>query len=86
MEEFVKACLDQANKRNHNYIAFPALGTGYHKFPADEATGSIVAAISKFSGQQKQQNLKDIRFVLYGGNKDLSTFEKVGFILIKQVN
>lgn len=81
MEEFVNACLEQANKRNHNSIAFPALGTGYHKFPADVAAGSIVAAINRFSGQQKQQNIKDIRVVLYGGSNELSTLEKVEFVL-----
>lgn len=77
----MNACLEQANKRNHNSIAFPALGTGYHKFPADVAAGSIVAAINRFSGQ-KHQNIKDIRVVLYGGSNDLSTLEKVEFILI----
>lgn len=87
MEEFVNACLEQANKRNHNSIAFPALGTGYHKFPADVAAGSIVAAINRFSGQQKQQNIKDIRVVLYGGSNDLSTLEKVEFVnLITIIN
>lgn len=84
----MNACLEQANKRNHNSIAFPALGTGYHKFPADVAAGSIVAAINRFSGQQKQQNIKDIRVVLYGGSNDLSTLEKVvnEFILITIIN
>lgn len=71
-----------ANANNHKSIAFPALGTGYHKIPADVAAESIVAAIAKFSDQQKQQNLKDIRVVLYGGSKDLSTLEKVGFVFI----
>lgn len=82
----MNACLEQANKRNHNSIAFPALGTGYHKFPADVAAGSIVAAINRFSGQQKQQNIKDIRVVLYGGSNDLSTLEKVEFVLITIIN
>lgn len=81
MEEFVNACLELANRGNHKSIAFPALGTGYHKFPADLAAGSIVAAINRFSGQQKQQNIKDIRVVLYGGSNDLSILEKVGFVL-----
>lgn len=78
----MNACLEQANKRNHNSIAFPALGTGYHKFPADVAAGSIVAAINRFSGQQNQQNIKDIHVVLYGGSNELSTLEKVEFVLI----
>lgn len=82
----MNACLEQANKRNHNSIAFPALGTGYHKFPADVAAGSIVAAINRFSGQQKQQNIKDIHVVLYGGSNDLSTLEKVEFVLITIIN
>ena len=71
------ACLERANASGYSSIAFPALGTGYHKFPVDAAAESMVAAIVKFSSQRSQQTITDVRIVLYGGSDNLTTLEKV---------
>ena len=71
------ACLDRANASGYSSIAFPALGTGYHKFPVDAAAESMVASIVKFFSQRSQQTIKDVRIVLYGGSSSLTTLEKV---------
>ncbi|XP_061184934.1 uncharacterized protein LOC133192948 [Saccostrea echinata] len=86
LEDFVLGCLEKANKSGYTSIALPALGTGFHKFPADVAAANIVSSIEKFSKQRQQQSISDIRVVLYGGSSDLPKLEMAFKDEINQAN
>ncbi|XP_062602530.1 protein mono-ADP-ribosyltransferase PARP15-like isoform X2 [Saccostrea cucullata] len=86
LEDFVLGCLEKANKSGYTSIAIPALGTGFHKFPADVAAAKIVSSVEKFSKQRQQQSISDIRIVLYGGSTDLPKLETAFRDEINQVN
>jgi O-acetyl-ADP-ribose deacetylase (regulator of RNase III) len=70
-------CLQKANSGGHSSITFPALGTGYHKFPADVASASMVSAFDDFCRQTKNKTVSEIRVVLFAGATDLQQLEKV---------
>lgn len=73
-------CLQKANTNGHKSIAFPALGTGYHKFPTDVAPACMTSVFGKFCRETKSKTVTEIRVVLYKGADDLRLLEKV-FVL-----
>ena len=76
MESFVLDCLSRASKLGYTSIAFPALGTGYQKFPAGTAAHHMVAAVEKYAKQSK--GIAEVRIVLYGGGGgEFKAIEKV---------
>lgn len=76
LEEFILECLQKANTNGHKSIAFPALGTGYLKFPTDVASACMVAAFSKFCRETKNKSVSELRVVLYEGADNLKQLEK----------
>ena len=60
----IHACLETAEKKAFTSIAFPAVGTGTHGYPAESAARAMVDAIKKFTGK-KPKHVKIIRMVLF---------------------
>ena len=66
-KNFIKtthACLETAEKKAFTSIAFPAVGTGTHGYPAESAARAMVDAIKKFT-ENKPKHVKIIRIVLF---------------------
>ena len=66
-KNFIKtlhACLETAEKKKFTSIAFPAVGTGIHGYPAESAARAMVEALKKFTGK-KPRHVKIIRMVLF---------------------
>jgi len=49
--KLIHACLQRAEDLQYSSIAFPAIGTGIHGYPAPEAAKGMKEAIKKFSGR-----------------------------------
>ena len=62
--ETIFTCLNKAEERKHQSIAFPAIGTGVSGYPADKAAKGMVKALHKFISK-KPRHLKKIRVVLF---------------------
>ncbi|KAK3598155.1 hypothetical protein CHS0354_013664 [Potamilus streckersoni] len=65
MKTFVKNCLKQADKTGFHSMAFPALGTGNLRFPADEVGKLILQCIQNFGKKRPKTSLKDIALVVF---------------------
>ena len=73
---FVKKCLESASKHSCTSIAFPALGTGYLKFPPDLAASKVIQAIKDFQSKQPQTTLSEVKIVIFGGTNDWAKIEQ----------
>ncbi|KAK3598153.1 hypothetical protein CHS0354_013662, partial [Potamilus streckersoni] len=62
---FVENCLKQADKSGFKSMAFPALGTGNLRFPADEVGKLIFQCIQNFGKKRPKTSLKDIALVVF---------------------
>jgi O-acetyl-ADP-ribose deacetylase len=62
-----------AEENGLNSIAFPAISTGVFGYPVEEAAG--VAMRTVFERAEKLQNVRLVRFVLFG-ERDLAVHEK----------
>ena len=62
--ETIFMCLNKAEERKHQSIAFPAIGTGVSGYPAGKAAKGMVKALHKFISK-KPRHLKRIRVVLF---------------------
>ncbi len=69
----VMTILQQANQAQMQSIAIPAIGTGNLQFPHKIAAKLMYETVIKFSQQNPQSSLVDIRFVLY--HKDKPTIQ-----------
>ena len=61
----MQACLLRAHKAKLNSLSFPALGTGVLGMPANEAATFMYEEVDRFSQQNQQTTVKDVRFVIY---------------------
>jgi hypothetical protein len=77
---FAKKCLESASKHSCRSIAFPALGTGYLKFPPDLAASKVIQAIKDFQSKQPQTTLSEVKIVIFGGTNDWAKIEQVFII------
>lgn len=57
---FLQTCLGFAESMNMRSIAFPAVGTGFHKFPPDVVAKEMFNEIGTFS----RSSLTNIEFVI----------------------
>ena len=69
--KIIMACLEKAEKEQHSSIAFPAIGTGVHGYPEEQAAMGMLKVISQFT-LKYPTSLLIIDIVLY----QPSTFEK----------
>ena len=65
----VTQVLQQANQKGYQSIALPAIGTGNLRFPHNVAARLMYEAAIKFSQQNPQGSLVDIRLVVYHQDK-----------------
>ncbi|XP_033744166.1 uncharacterized protein LOC117330056 [Pecten maximus] len=63
--DFVQDCLSQANNNGYTSIAFPALGTGFLKYPKDTVASAIVGSIREYV-QNHQTCLSDVKVIVFG--------------------
>jgi hypothetical protein len=61
---FVHKCLEEANKRSVRSICFPALGTGFLKFPAKTAASNVINAIKDFQIKNPSSSIRNIYIVI----------------------
>ncbi|KAK3598393.1 hypothetical protein CHS0354_019796 [Potamilus streckersoni] len=73
LNEMMKKCLDQCEKKGFKSIAFPALGTGNLKYPRDFVAKEMFHLISTYSRDNPSSSVTDVRFVVY--QRDLPTIE-----------
>ncbi|XP_067675258.1 uncharacterized protein [Haliotis asinina] len=67
LRNVVTECLEMASKQNLRSITFPALGSGFHRFPSMRSADIMFTATETFL-QNKNTNLRTVTFVLYPGN------------------
>jgi len=62
--ELIHACLQKAEDLQYSSIAFPAIGTGQHGYPAPAAAKAMKEAIEKFTAQNPSHIIQ-IRIILF---------------------
>ncbi|XP_071127799.1 protein mono-ADP-ribosyltransferase PARP15-like [Mytilus edulis] len=76
LENFVTKCLVEANKYSVKSIVFPALGTGFLKFPPKTAASNVIKAIRDFQTNNAQSSVKTVKIVIFGGTNDWTSIEQ----------
>lgn len=76
LQNFVTKCLVEAKKNSVQSIVFPALGTGFLKFPPKTAASNVIKAIREFETNNSPSTLKTIKIVIFGGTNDWSSVEQ----------
>ena len=64
-------CLNEADSKRYNSIAFPAIGTGNLGFPRDVVAKEMFTVIYNFARANPKTSIKDVRFIVY--QKDTGT-------------
>lgn len=64
-----RGCLEAAQKRGLDSIAFPSLSTGVYAFPIERAAPIALASAAEFLQQNPQTTLRRVTFALYGGTE-----------------
>ena len=65
-KKFVKiitACLNKADQKLYTTIAFPAIGTGVHGYPPQEAAANMIQAIQSFAS--KSHTIQQVHIVIF---------------------
>ena len=60
-----------AATNGHQSIAFPALGTGNLKYPADEVAKAMIEAMIEYTQKNPNSCIKDVKIVIY--SQDVQT-------------
>ncbi|XP_076118299.1 protein mono-ADP-ribosyltransferase PARP15-like [Mytilus galloprovincialis] len=76
LQNFVTKCLVEAKKNSVQSIVFPALGTGFLKFPPKTAATNVIKAIREFQMNNLPSTIKTIKIVIFGGTNDWSSVEQ----------
>ena len=63
--ETIFTCLNKAEERKHQSIAFPAIGTGVSGYPTAKTAKGMVKALQKFISKKPIRYMKRIRVVLF---------------------
>lgn len=66
----LKTVLELGEARQFKSIAFPALGTGNLKYPADEVCRLLFEAATEW-GTKEMKHLKTINFILHAKDNEL---------------
>ncbi|XP_046373440.2 protein mono-ADP-ribosyltransferase PARP14-like isoform X2 [Haliotis rufescens] len=78
----IHQCLHKAAAGNHGSIAFPALGTGLRKYPAEVVAAVFRDVVKEYHKSNPHSSLKDIGVVLF--EKDRKTIEAFNAICRKK--
>ncbi|XP_053389200.1 protein mono-ADP-ribosyltransferase PARP14-like, partial [Mercenaria mercenaria] len=65
LHKLMKNCLHEAQRRNGQSIAFPAIGTGNLGYPRNVVAEEMFKAIKKFQANCSQSSIRDVRFIVY---------------------
>lgn len=82
MSNFIRDCLDKAESSDFKSIAFPALGTGYLKYPVDIVVTKMIKGIKDFEKERKSTCIKEVRIVIYPESNDWIDIKQVYQLLI----
>ena len=70
LKRLLAKCLEAADKKNMESIAFAAIGTGNLKFPREKVAEMYFDEVIAYDQKNPRTKLKDIRFVLYEKDKE----------------
>jgi O-acetyl-ADP-ribose deacetylase (regulator of RNase III) len=73
LESCYKRCFELAHEKNLKTIAFPSVGTGFFKYPIEEA--STIALRSVFAQLERFPEIEKVFFVLFS-DSDLEVYRK----------
>ncbi|CAG2202843.1 PARP10_14_15 [Mytilus edulis] len=74
-----KFCYKMSSRSKEEFsqsIVFPALGTGFLKFPPRTAATNVIKAIREFETNNSPSTLKTIKIIIFGGTNDWSSVEQ----------
>ena len=69
LSKVLQSSLKLASDTGYISIAFPAIGTGNHSIPRDVVANTMFTEVIKFSAANPGTSLRDVRFVLWKGDK-----------------
>ncbi|XP_062602867.1 uncharacterized protein LOC134264599 isoform X2 [Saccostrea cucullata] len=72
LEQFVKACINGADRGMFKTMAFPAIGTGQLKIPAEEVANCVKKVVDEYAASHNETHIEKIMFVIY--EKDEENF------------
>ncbi|XP_069139607.1 uncharacterized protein [Argopecten irradians] len=76
MEQFMRNCLKEADKRNCKTISFPALGTGNLGYPKDLVAHTMFDTVKKYFQENPDSCVEGVNFVVYPKDRDtIKAFE-----------
>ncbi|XP_048239688.1 uncharacterized protein LOC124111846 [Haliotis rufescens] len=64
LKTVVTNCLEMASKKQFKSIAFPALGSGLHRFPGKRSADIMFTAVESYIQKHKGTSIKSIKIVL----------------------
>ncbi|XP_071114137.1 protein mono-ADP-ribosyltransferase PARP15-like isoform X20 [Haliotis cracherodii] len=67
LERVVYKCLQMASEQGFTSIAFPALGSGFHRFPGNRSADVIITAVKAFL--QTNSTLRTVKLVVHPSNE-----------------
>ncbi|XP_048239340.1 protein mono-ADP-ribosyltransferase PARP15-like isoform X6 [Haliotis rufescens] len=67
LERVVYKCLQMASNQGFTSIAFPALGSGFHRFPGNRSADIIITAVEAFL--QTNSTLRTVKLVVHPSNE-----------------
>ncbi|XP_053399094.1 protein mono-ADP-ribosyltransferase PARP14-like isoform X2 [Mercenaria mercenaria] len=77
LEALIKECLKSASDEKCESIAFPALGTGLLKYPADRVAHCTLQCIQDFSNNRPNTSLKYVNIIIFHqDNASYNAFEQ----------
>ena len=74
VEHIVKSCLVEADKHGFTSVAFPAIGTGFLKYPTKTVASTMFNTVENFTKSNKTSCVKVVRCVVY--TDDATTFKE----------
>ena len=77
LSDFITNCLEEADRHDTKYIAFPTLGTGALKYPPDVMAKTMKKCITSFDLKYSHTKLHHIYIVVYDNSTDCMAVETV---------
>ncbi|CAG2214767.1 PARP10_14_15 [Mytilus edulis] len=70
IEVVVRNCLAEANKQKLTSISFPALGTGFLKYPPRTVIGSMFKTVEDFAKTNPNSTVKIVNCIVFSGDNE----------------
>ena len=65
LKEIVNKCLQKAQTKGYQSIAFPALGTGKLGYPADEVAKAMLQAAIEYAEKNADGSVTTVKIVIF---------------------